>query len=484
MKIKEQMKKVQETFGGSFDVKTREFRIAGKHEAVAFFVDTIAGGQRISLEVLMPLIKLQPKEIPKTKLLEYATKTLVNTCEFILKDTFEEAVTELLMGKCVIVLDDVKQYVVCDTTVMPARGIAEPPTASVVKGPREGFVENLVVNIGLLRKRLKTPDLTFVNNPVGTQSKTNVTVMYIKSIADDSVVEKVIEKIKAINRDGIIDSYYIMQYLENDGFNIFRQVGAEEKPDIIASKLLEGRVAIIVDGSPVVLTVPYILLEDFQAADDYYNNNVVVTLRRFVRLFGAVVAIVLPGLYVAMMLYHYQITPLSALVIITNSLENTPFTPLVEMIFILILFEILYESSLRMPRHLGGAVGLVAALVLGGTAVDAGLVSAPAILIVALSSITTFIVPNLAPQISLLRLFYVLIGGMLGLYGIVLVTVLLVAYLAGLDSFETPFLAPYAPYVKSDQKDALIMKNIKMQDTRPHSYTTKNKTRAKGGGKQ
>ena len=481
MELEKLSEKIKETFTDAFDLKAREFLIAGKVNAIAFFIDTIAGGQRISLEVLMPLMGLAEGSlgtIKDEKLVEFTQKTLSHICDITTKETYEEIVTELLNGKTVIAIEGVKKYIICDTTVMQGRSVAEPPTNSVVIGPREGFVENLVVNVGLVRKRLKTPDLAIVNHTSGKYSATNVTVMYIKSIATQEMVDGVLERIKGIEIDGVLDSFYIMQYLQNEPLNIFNQVGNSEKPDVIASKILEGRVAIFVDGSPIVLTVPYILLEDLQAADDYYTNNSIVSLRRSIRLLGAVIAIMLPALYIALQLYHYNIVPINTLFVITNSIENTPFSPMIEVLIVLILFEIMYEASLRMPRHLGAATSLVAALVLGGTAVEAGLVSSPAVLVAALSLITMYILPNLAPQISLLRFIFVIIGGILGLYGIVIGAVLLVVYLASLDNFGTPLLAPFAPRVESDSKDAVFLANLKNRKTRPASFANKNKVRA------
>jgi len=472
VKIADIQKKITEEFGGAFDVKSREFKIAGKQNAVLFFIDTIAGGQRVSLEILLPMTRVQGT-------VKDALKELLAICEYEIVGTYEDAVKQLMNGKTLLIIEGKKDFIILDTTVMPGRGVAEPPTNGVVMGPREGFTEVMVTNIGLVRKRIKNSDLTLVNNPVGKYSQTNVAMMYIKSIACEKIVADIQERIKSIEIDGVLDSFYIMQYLQDEPLNIFRQVGNSEKPDVVASKLLEGRIAIFVDGSPIVLTVPYMLLEDLHAADDYYTNNTIVTLRRFIRLFGAALAIVLPGLYIAMQLYHYNIVPLNTLFFVTNSVENTPFSPMMEVLVVLILFEIMYEASLRMPQNLGAAVGLVGAVVLGGAGVQAGLMSAPAVLVAAMSLMTMYILPNLAPQLSLLRFVFVILGGMLGLYGIVIGGIILVIYLASLDNFGTPLLAPFAPHVRGDDKDSIILANIKDRKTRPRSFPRKNPTRAK-----
>ena len=478
MKISEMIPKIQDKFESPFDLTIREFKIAGETPAVLFFIDTIAGGARVSMEIVGPLSRFQ--KTSKKNIVEDSTEELLHICKFEIKETFDDAIGELLNGKTILIIEGEGVFISLDTTQLQGRGVAEPPTNGVVMGPREGFVENLIVNIGLVRKRLKTPDLVMVNHSVGKYTLTNVTVMYISSIADKKVVKEVERRIKKINIDGVIDSYYIMQYLQTGTLGIFRSVGNTEKPDVLTSKLLEGRVAILVDGSPIVLTVPYMILEDVQAADDYYSNNTVVTIRRFIRLIGGVMAITLPALYVALQLYHYRIVPLNTLFIITNSAENTPFSPLMEIIIVLVLFEIMYEASLRMPRNLGAATGLVAALVLGGTAVEAGLFSAPAVLVVALSLITMYILPNLAPQISLLRFIFVVLGGILGLYGIAIGSVMLVVYMASLDNFGTPLLAPFAPYVAGDGRDGLFLKNIRDRIKRPSSIPNKNETRQGG----
>ena len=430
----------------------------------------------MSLEVIAPLSRLQ--KLPKGNIKDVATKELVNICRFEEKKTYDEAVLEMLNGKTILVIKGVKEFIVLDTTQFEARGVTEPPTNAVVFGPREGFIENTVVNIGLVRKRLKNPDLTLVNTIHGKYTNTNITIMYIRSIADKKVVDAVTKKIKEIEIDGILDSFYVMQYLQNEKFNIFRQVGSSEKPDVIASKLLEGRIAIFVDGSPIVLSVPYMLVEDLHSADDYYTNATIVTVRRFIRLFGGIFAISLPGLYIAMQLYHYNIVPINTLFFITNSVENTPFSPMLEVIVALLLFEIMYEAVLRMPQHLGPATGLVSAVILGGAAVDAGMISGPAVLVAALALMSMYILPNLAPQISLLRFIFVIVGGMLGLYGIVLATVLLVIYLASLENFDTPLLAPFAPSVPGDLRDGLVLKELPHRKRRPKSLPCKNKTRA------
>ena len=357
------------------------------------------------------------------------------------------------------------------------RNITEPPTSAVLQGPREGFVESVDDNLGLIKKRLMTHDLKQVNLKIGKYTKTKVSIIYLNSIADDNIVKKIIEKLKGINIDGILDSYYLVEFLEERPNSIFKQVGQTEKPDVLVSKLLEGRVAILCEGSPIALTLPFLLIEDLHSPDDYYQKNFRVSFVRIVRLVGVFVAVLLPGFYLAIELYHYKIIPLNLLVTLSNATANLPFGPLLEMLFIIILFEILYEANSRMPRSLGNALSIVGALILGDTAVKAGLISPPAVMIVALIGITIYTVSNQAGQLSLLRLGFTLAGAMLSLYGIVLFGVFLVFYLTNFNSYGAPYLAPFAPNIPSDKKDAIFKDNLPNMKKRPLAIPNKNRVR-------
>jgi len=343
-----------------------------------------------------------------------------------------------------------------------------------------GFIEDIESNLQMMKTRIKHKDFKFVELECGRYTKTRVVVAYLETVADPKVVEKVIQRVKGISIDGIVDSSYIAQFLQDEKVKMFRQVGSDEKPDIITAKVLEGRIAVFADGSPQVLTVPYILFEDVQHSDDYYSSGSAnVSLRRFIRIAGCVIAMLLPGFYIAVQLYHYNIMPINMLVAITGTSQNSPFSPMLEVIFVLILFEILYEASLHAPRHIGAVTGLVGALILGDTAVKAGLISPPAVLIAALSVITMYIIPDLASQLSILRFVFAFVGGILGLFGIVLAGLVLIVYLAGLDSYGAPYLAPYAPYIPEDTKDGIFKSSLREMKTRPKSIPSVNEKRMK-----
>ncbi|MCQ2602986.1 MAG: spore germination protein, partial [Clostridia bacterium] len=270
---------------------------------------------------------------------------------------------------------------------------------------------------------------------------------------------------------------YISSFISERKNSIFSQVGNTEKPDVVTGKLLEGRIAIIVDGSPIVLTVPFVLLEDLQDGYDYYSSSWRVSMIRLFRLMGALMTVLLPGAYVALQSYHYHLLPLKFMITLLSATSGIPFPPAIEMLVVLILFEILNQASLRMPRFLGISLSIVGAIVLGDTAVKAGLISSPAVLVTALSAIGIFCVPDQVGTLSILRFSFLCVSAVSGLFGITIFLLILVSYLASMESFSAPYLAPYAPRIEKDLKDALFKAGVQEMKTRPFSFPNKNRTR-------
>lgn len=438
------------------------------------YVDEIVDMEQINLNIIGAINSYNKKSKLDIKSL-YMRLINVAQCERV--SEYSQALQKLLQGNAIIVVDDCEEYLAVNVTKYQSRAITEPPTSVVVKGPREGFNENIKTNISLLRKRLVTDDLVLEDFNIGTKTKTAVKIAYLNSVTDPSVVSKLRNKLNSIQIDGILDSYYIAKLLEEHPRSMFRQIGSAEKPDIICSKMLEGRVAIFVDGSPLVLTVPFVAMEDLQNSNDYYSDSHRATALRIIRLLSIMTSIFVPGFYIALQLYHYKVMPLKFLITIVNSTQNLPLSPFLEIFFIIILFEILFEASLRMPKYLGIAISIVGALILGDTAVKAGLVSPPGVMIVALSAITIYTLPDQHAQLSTLRLFYTFIGGVLGFQGILLSTIVLLVYLCDFDSYGAPYLSPIAPFNKSDQKDFVIKVPLQQMTTRPKSFPNKNRRR-------
>ena len=304
-------------------------------------------------------------------------------------------------------------------------------------------------------------------------------IAYLSNIADMRVVKKIKKRIANMDVDGVIDSNYVRAFVEDRPMSVFSQSAVSEKPDVVCAKMLEGRVAVIVDGSPMVLTFPFLLIEDFQSGEDYYQRSAFSTFLRIVRFLGVVTAIFLPGLYVALQIFHYNIIPMRFVLTLMSSVSGIPFKPLSETVFVILLFELIREAGIRTPRAVGMAMSIVGALVLGETAVKAGIISSPAVMIVALSSLSLYTVPNQVGTMSILRIVFTLLGGVGGLYLIMCGATFTALYLTSIDSFGTPYLSPFAPLSASDMKDSLARVSLPRMKTRPTSIPNVNNRRQK-----
>ncbi len=314
---------------------------------------------------------------------------------------------------------------------------------------------------------------------VGRRSATSVALCWIEGTCKKEVLEEVRRKLSDIDIDIVADSSYLTRFLADRPYSLVKQVGTTEKPDIFCAKLAEGRVGILVDGSPIALTVPYLLIEDFQSSEDYFVPAYRATFTRLLRLFALLVAIYLPALYVAAQLFKLQLLPVKLLLTIAGSIRDIPLSPSLEMLLVLLVLEVLNEASIRMPKYVGMALSVVGALVLGETAVSAGFVSTPAIIIVAFSGIGLYAVPNLIEETSVLRLAMLLVAGSVGTYGIVLLSALCLVYLVTTENFGVPLAAPFAPWTAGDLKDSFVKYNLLSMKMRPATLASPNKRRMK-----
>lgn len=456
----------------SDDVIVREFAVAGTR-ATLIYIDGISDKLLLEQGVLTPLLSAEKTAYTA----EGITAQLTYGEEVKAVEGEEAAAQTVAEGDIIIVLDGAEQFFSVSLKKPEHRSVVEPPTETVIKGPREGFNEEIKTNITLVRRRLRTPNLRVKQLKMGKYSNTNVALVYIDGIADLRTVNKIEEKLNGVEIDGVVAAGYVERIIEEFSHSIFNQSGTTEKPDIIAAKLLEGRVAVMVDGTPVVVTYPYLVFEGFQDSYDYYIRNSRSSMLRVLRIFGALLAVILPGMYVALQEYHYHLLPLKFLISILNGVSGIPFSPPMEMLFVLILFEVLYQASVRMPRYVGTALSIVGAIVLGETAVNAGLLSSPTVLVIAISAIGINCVPDLVDAFSIMRLLVLLVGSVLGLFGIVLFSFVVLVYLASLQSFGTPYLAPYAPIIAADFKDGILKDDLIEMRDRPYSISTDNHRR-------
>ncbi len=457
----------------SEDVMFLQVKVGNK-DGVLVFLKDVVDKEALGQLVLKPLSELRGS-VTETELenafLSPEKKSITE---------LEAVVNEIVLGDTAFIMDGIDKAYTFGLKKFEKRAITEPPTSAVIKGPREGFVESLPVNISLMRRRIKSPHLIFENMTIGKYSQTPIAICYMQGIADNGLVKKIKNKLKDISIDAVLDSSYVAKFLGEHKASLFKQVGNTEKPDILSAKILEGRVAIFVDGSPIVLTLPYLLIEDFQSPSDYYNSPYSATVARCLRLFSVIISLLLPAFFVAAELFHLQLIPLSFLLTIVNSIKGIPLSPSYEMFFTLLIFEILNEASVRMPRYVGMVVSIVGGLVLGETAVNAGIISAPTLMIVAFSGICLFTVPELEQVFSLIRMVLLIIGGSIGGYGLILALCLMIIYMVSFENYRTPLMAPFSPLITADLKDGFYKGFLLEQHHRPLSFPNKNKRRMRG----
>ncbi len=469
--VEKEIKSIKDQLHNSFDVVDRVLNL--KDISVGFiYLKSFTDNLIFSTAIYQPISSYEGKlDFDVIKKLVQA-----NDIKGIKK---EEIVDNILKGGVVILTNNSNKILSVDIQKFNARAPSEPPTTPVIQGPREGFTEDIKTNIGLLRKRFYSADLVLKNLTVGKRTQTQIIIAYLDSVVDKRIVKEIEKKLKKIDIDGVVDSYYLIPFLIDRPNSLFKQVGNTEKPDIVCAKLLEGRVAIMVDNTPMVLTVPFVLLEELQNTNDYYTNYIYSTLLRFVRLIGSLFAILGPGIYIALQLFHYNILPLKYLITIADSTQQIPFTPFIEILFISLLFQILYEVSLRLPSYLGLATSIVGALILGDTGVKAGLISPPAVIVVAIAKIALYTIPEQSAQITVLQFIFLLIGASVGLLGIIGGAIYFIGYLNSIENYRTPYLAPFSPFILRDNKDGIVKVPLTSMKERPLSFETNNKRRQK-----
>ncbi len=464
----------------SEDILHYDFETENGIHCALVYTDGVVDKQQLGELIVRPLSKLNlQKDGGMYKNTFEIFQNFLFPTEFKEKKKTEDIGKEIVNGNTLLLIDGYPSGIIIDAKIFPIRSVAEPPTDVAVRGPREGFIEDVKTNMSLVRKRLKTPALRFETVRVGKQSDTAVTVCWLEGTANEEVKKEMMQKLGEIQIDSVPDSSYIAAFLTPHKHGIFHTLGKTEKPDVFAAKLSEGRVGILVDGSPIALTAPFLLMEDLQSSEDYFITPFMATIFRLLRLIAIFVAILLPAIYLSAQLFKLHIFPLSLTLTIASSVRDIPLSPNLEMFVVLFLLEVLKEASIRMPKYVGMSLSVVGALVLGETAVSAGFLSTPAIIIVAFSGICMYTVPEFVETGSILRWLFLIIAGSIGPFGIVLFASFILYYLITADSFGTPILAPFSPLIIHDLRDSAVKYDILSLRERPDVLRTKNRTRIK-----
>lgn len=370
--------------------------------------------------------------------------------------TLGDLVLKMQSGFAVILADGCARAIGIGIQGYKSRGIDEPSAELNVRGSREGFCEVIRTNMSMIRRRIKSPTLVFDLQTIGERSNTDVCLCYISDKVAPELLENVRQRLKSVDLNTILESGYIQPYFEGEGGWFFSECGTCERPDTFAAKLYEGRVGILVDGTPFALVVPHLFIENFQTLDDYTQKPFFAFFIRTVRLFAYFITLFLPGAYVAIASYNPEMLPSSLILNLAAAEQTAPFSLMVECLFIHFMYEILREAGIRLPRPIGHAIGVVGGLVIGDITVSAGLVGAPMVLVVALSGLCSFVVPMLYEKTVVLRFLYIIAGGVLGMYGLMIMAGAVIIKMCSLNTYGVPYMAPISPFSPKAMRDMLV----------------------------
>lgn len=460
-------------------LRTKEIKVRNqnKFDCHLIYMDGMVDSEQVNDAVIEPLLTNAAENDSKT-IADYIATQVLFVRDAKTTENVAQILSGILYGEALLLIDGSKTAVLIDLKGFKTRGISESQSERVLQGPREAFEEAAMFNLAMIRRKLKTPDLCTEMINVGRRTETMVFVCYLDSLADKQTVEKIKERIKKIDIDGILDSNYISEIIKEKRYSVFKTVGSTERPDIVAARLLEGRIAIVVDGTPVVLTIPYLFSENFQSDEDYYINFWVSSLGRILRFFCFFMSISIPAVFIALTTFHTELLP-TALAVATEKLRaGVPFSPFTECLMMLFVFEILREAGLRMPQNLGPALSIVGGLVVGQAAVDARIISTPILIVVAISAISGLMVQRLKGAVFYLRIVLLIISAFLGFYGYILAISAVIMHIISLSSFGVDYTASLRNFNSQNLKDTVVRAPWFIMRKRP--VFNKNKTRQKG----
>ena len=464
---------LQQVFNNCIDVKFREFELgtAPPVNLMIVYMDGMVSTTDIHVSTLNRLMLLNGlmEEITPGDTLNLIKNKLLPLAEIKEESDLIKIVDGILAGETVLFIDGERNALLLGAKGWETRAVAEPESEPVVRGPREGFTEKLLTNIVLVRRRIKSSRLKVELTQVGALSKTEIAIMYIEGITNSKVVEEVKKRLERIKTDAILETGYIEEYIQDEWKTPFPTILSTERPDRVAGHLLEGHVVLLVDTTPFALIMPVTFFHFLFAAEDYYASYQVSTFIRLLRLAAVNISLLLPSAYIAVVTFHQEMIPTPLLISIAAAREGVPFPAFVEAFIMEATFELLREAGVRLPRQVGQAISIVGALVIGQAAVSAGLISPAMVIVVALTAIASFSIPNYSGAISLriLRFPIMMLAASLGLFGIMAGLMGLLIHLCSLRSFGVPYISPIAPMVRGDLKDFILRAPRWAMFTRP-----------------
>lgn len=426
-----------------------------KVEFSVMFFDGMIDTAGLSDNIIKPLSLMREINITAVTA-HYVCEKVLFANEVSFCGDVSEMLDSLLYGDTLILISGSTTALIANTKGFPTRSIEEPTDERVTQGPREGFLEAAMLNLSLIRRKLLTPDLQIKTLKIGRRSDTKVFICFLESLVEKSILSELSRRLNLIDIDGILDSNYITEYIRDSKMSLFKTIGTTERPDVVAARLLEGRIAIVVDGTPMVLTLPYVFSENFQSDEDYYLSYIVSSIRRILRYICFLASFAVPAIFVALITFHIELLPTHFAVSVAELRAGVPISSVGECLILVIVFEVLKEAGIRMSQSLGHALSIVGGLVVGQAAVEAKIISAPMLIAVAFSGICGLMVPRLKTSILYIRVLAVLVCALMGLYGFMALCAIVLIHILNLDSFGVDYTISLSRISFQSLKDTLI----------------------------
>lgn len=467
-------------FTNADDIIYRRFD-GGKNKDIKMlllYVDGMTSKDAVSEYAVQGLLfEMDLDEFKKTdynnqsELQDRILRTSISITEVQVVQTIGECIDKILSGETVILFDTCNKGIMLSSRGWPMRGVQEPSAETLIRGARDGFNETMKVNITLIRRRIRDPKLKVEYMQVGNRTKTDISVIYIDDLVNKTVLDTVKKRIKNIDIEGVLESSYIEEMIEDHIYSPFPQIENTERPDAAASALLEGRVVIAVDNTPSVLIAPAILVSFMQSSEDYYERWLPSCMTRFIRYLALPIVMLLPAIYVAVTQFHPNMLPTQLALYVAASRANVPFPPYFEALLMELVIELVREASIRITSPVGSTIGLVGGLVIGQSSVEAGLITPLAVIVVAMTAIASFTIPsyNFSASLRLIRFAFIVFAAFFGLFGISIGLGVLIIHLSTLKSCGVPYLTPFSSFIenKKDLMDTLIRPKIKNMVRKP-----------------
>ena len=445
-------------FGTATDFYTKDITLMGYPACICMF-EGLSSIERLWIMMLDVLSKPDVQPETPEELFDYILKQTAIPLESKSVVCVEDARAQLTAGTSVILIDGVARGLVLSTQSMQFRSVQEPSGEGNVRGSREGFTEPLRVNISLMRRLIRSGELMVETMTVGEHTKTEIALLYNTQLVPKQMLSTVKRRLESVKLPFLFDTGYLAAFLQKSRFSFFQSVGYTERPDTACAKICEGKIIIMANGSPFAMIVPYFFNENFQSMDDYSEKAYFASLIRILKYSAFLIAVMLPGVFVSVANFTPELLPPELLYKVASAELATPLPLFMEALFVNFLLEIVREAGLRLPKPIGHSVSLVAALIVGDAAVSAGIVGTPVVIVAAMTAICTFVVPSLYEPITVLRILYILAGGLLGPLGIVTLLFYMLLGMCGMNSFGIPYTAPIAPGSSAFWRDGLLRRN-------------------------